>query len=399
MKFKALGVLAIVAGMTLMPLTGRAQNAASTAGLMPSAARLTDIHNAPTVSEAVSAYARAVSDVRDPTTAQQAFIARVVELDQPTIAESQAREVTKFVNDGLAWGVIAYNEGRRENLDAAFDAAEKAIRVSPGNAFVARTAGELVAWYDTQVDPTKITPSIASHADILRRAAGNSRTYARAYDSTKQVLTEGASSSDDSLKIHIIGSFSDLAAYHDAGHSTGPLLVGFWQTPLLYPGYGYAYGAAPWWRGAAYAHGYAFPDVWVRNVDVNTRYMRLPGNNGFALIGPDGTTVVQTGGVLADGGYGYGNPYGYSYGYPYGYGAGGRYGYGLGWNSGLFGRNRQPGGIINTRSFGTFGQTRLSQRMSASFGFSAYDGPVLGGGQRSFSRGPGGRPSFQGIRP
>lgn len=341
------------------------QNAWGQDLISSSAGSLDAIRSAPTASDATNAYAKAIANVRDPSAAQKAFIQKMIDLESPELGEAQAKELTQFVGDGTAWAVMAFASGQRGEIAPAMDQTAKAVKYAPDNAFVQKTAAQLLAWYDYKVDADSVSDSTKQTAETIRKNVEPRRGYAQTYREVTELLeqaeTPPAMASNGGV---ILGNstLSQLMYGVNVAAGSVPELALFWDSPYLNPGYSYypgaygygGYGYNPWFNAGRFATGYAFPQVWVRNVDRNTRYVRLPGNNGFILDGGWGTAIVPTGGGYYPPNYFYGGYSNYYYG-------GGLPGHGpVGgiarqpyWNSG-WGYNQLGVGV---------GTTRLSQRM------------------------------------
>ena len=117
------------------------------------------VRQAPDPSAAVAAYAAAAGRVGPNPTVDDAYVRRMVEFNLPDLAESQAQNLVKVdpAND-VARAVIAYTQGRRGQ---AVEALGTIVQAAGGDRpvtdpFVLRTAGQLVAWYDTRADKAQI---------------------------------------------------------------------------------------------------------------------------------------------------------------------------------------------------------------------------------------------------
>src|SRR5688572_16978705 len=104
-------------------------------------------------SEAIEAYARA-GDAD--TATKQAYIRRMIDFGTPELAEAQAKElINNNVHDPLAIGVSGYMSAARGEMGAAVQQLKMALQQSPQEAFLLRTAGQVVAWYDTATDRSR----------------------------------------------------------------------------------------------------------------------------------------------------------------------------------------------------------------------------------------------------
>src|SRR5262245_36202408 len=81
--------------------------------LAPISTLVQRIHEAPTASDTVAAYVRAVAIAGGDLSIRQAYLVRMVELQQPEMAEAQARELIGRTQGGLPWAILAYVEAQR----------------------------------------------------------------------------------------------------------------------------------------------------------------------------------------------------------------------------------------------------------------------------------------------
>jgi hypothetical protein len=139
-------------------------------------------------SAAVAAYAKALADEPNSNLAiESAYVRRMVDFGVPEMAEAQAQDlVLRDPNNGLAWATLAHANGRRDQTTAALGQIETAVERSPDDAFVQRTAGQLLAWYDTQspgpVLPDAVERGIPAMRDALRGRDAYVQAYQLAHD-------------------------------------------------------------------------------------------------------------------------------------------------------------------------------------------------------------------------
>src|SRR4029077_12868131 len=97
----------------------------------------------------------------------------MVDLGLPELAFHQAQTlITLDSNNGLAWGVIAYVEARRGIMPEAISAINLAGRFAPCNPTVARTAGEIIAWYDVKADKATLSENAKQGLETIRGLLG-----------------------------------------------------------------------------------------------------------------------------------------------------------------------------------------------------------------------------------
>lgn len=182
---------------TIQPRTPPAQ-AASASG---DAALIQRIGDAMTPSDAVAAYGAAAASKADPRVAEQAYVRRMVEFGLPEMAEVQADDLTRRTpDDGLAWAVSAFMSARRGSNDAALNQIAAAAEHAPTDAFVLRTAGQLLAWYDTRADRGALSDTARYSAVAvrarLRDVPGYDRAYRAALDEYARMMQDQALASD-----------------------------------------------------------------------------------------------------------------------------------------------------------------------------------------------------------
>jgi Flp pilus assembly protein TadD len=161
-RLSAIGVASAIVSMvavsacaqTTMPsATGATYGASANRPAAPIEA----IRQAPDPSATIEAYAKGVAVEPATDALREAFIQRMVEFGVPAMAESQARElVNRRPSNGLAWAVLAYADAARGQLMTAVDNISHAVHLLPNDEFVQRTAGQLLAWYDTMADLPKV---------------------------------------------------------------------------------------------------------------------------------------------------------------------------------------------------------------------------------------------------
>src|SRR5262249_41928172 len=109
------------------------------------------IEQATDPSAAVTAFANGLAADRNNPRVYSAYVSRMVEFGLPAMPYHQAHTLTRLQsNSGLGWGVLAYVDARRGNMEEAVSSIVLASQFAPDHAFVQRTAGEIYAWYDTK---------------------------------------------------------------------------------------------------------------------------------------------------------------------------------------------------------------------------------------------------------
>jgi len=144
------------------------------------------IQQAPDPSAVVAAYANGVAADRSDAKLNAAYVARMVDLGLPELAYHQAEFLTNLKsNDGLAWAVVAYVHARRGEMEEAISAINLAGQFAPENIFVQRTAGEIVAWYDTKAEPAKLPDNVKDGLTKLRSSMEHYAAFTSAYSTAR----------------------------------------------------------------------------------------------------------------------------------------------------------------------------------------------------------------------
>ena len=147
------------------------------------AAGVAVIKTAPDPSTAIAAYASAEVSAPGNLDIERAYVRRMVDFGLPEMAETQAKDlVQREPLDGLAWAVTGYMSAKRGETAQAIEDLAQAAKELPGDAFVQRTAGQVLAWYDLQADEGK--PGTPEHAaaEMLRGQLIGKTVYTAAYN-------------------------------------------------------------------------------------------------------------------------------------------------------------------------------------------------------------------------
>jgi Flp pilus assembly protein TadD len=161
--------------------------------MQPNAA-IQAIQQATDPSAVVAAYASALELAMNNVSLHQAYVARMVDMGLPEMAYHQAQTLTTLQpNNGLAWGVLAYVDARRGQMTDAVAAINLAAPFAPNNQFVARTAGEIVAWYDQKADKSIISAQAKSGLARVRDLLGKQTAFTTAYDTAVRAYKAEAS--------------------------------------------------------------------------------------------------------------------------------------------------------------------------------------------------------------
>lgn len=161
-------------------------------------ARLTplvqSIQQAETASEAVDAYAAALSEAPDGGVLfEETYMRRMIELGAPHLAEAQAEDLlSRNPENGLAWAVLAYSSGAANDTSAALAEIATAMNFAPNDEFVQRTAGQLIAWYDVLGKPDELPDKELRDAlEHIRADFKGRQAFAAAYNAAREVYEGG----------------------------------------------------------------------------------------------------------------------------------------------------------------------------------------------------------------
>ena len=210
------------------------------------------IQQAPDPSATVAAYVNGASVDRNDPRLSEAYVVRMVDLGLPELAFHQAQTLTTLEsNNGLAWGVIAYVEGRRGNMPEAISAINLAGQFAPDNPLVERTAGEIIAWYDVKADKATLSENAQRGLATIRSLLEKRPEFANAYETAKKAYKAQASATEQPAQ--------------SQGESTGFQTVSPTELVSSYPDYDYASGAGwveptpwRWWQPVGFFGGFDF---------------------------------------------------------------------------------------------------------------------------------------------
>jgi uncharacterized membrane protein YgcG len=149
------------------------------------------IREAPDPSAAIDAYAKAQAVAPGDPATQPAFVERMVELGLPEMAEMQARDLARQdPKNGLSWGVLAYSASKRGHIGEALADLTSAYRLAPDEPFVQSTAGQLLAWYDSNATRVAIPAPTLTAVTQMQKELQDKPAYANAYRLVAQVYQQ-----------------------------------------------------------------------------------------------------------------------------------------------------------------------------------------------------------------
>jgi hypothetical protein len=143
------------------------------------------IERAPDASSAVAVFADAVSVNKNNPAIYRAYVRRMVDLAVPQLAADQAQTLVKLdAGSGLGWAVLAHNATLKNDYRTALSNLSVAVACLPNDPFVVRTAGQILAWYDSHYKfaelPTAYQQVLAQVNERLMYKADYAEAYAMA---------------------------------------------------------------------------------------------------------------------------------------------------------------------------------------------------------------------------
>ena len=158
------------------------------------AAQIDVIRRAPNPSAAVDAYAKGLVNAPDSVPLEEAYLVRMVELGVPEMADAQARDlIQRQTGSGVAWAVAAFNDAERGQPVEALGEIATAVQHQARDPFVQRTAGQLLAWYDTEADQSQVPDDVKSGVSQIRALLSGQRAYGDAYRRAHAVYDQDTS--------------------------------------------------------------------------------------------------------------------------------------------------------------------------------------------------------------
>ncbi|MFB3894657.1 MAG: hypothetical protein ACE15C_21865 [Phycisphaerae bacterium] len=179
----------LIAGLMVLGLAVSSDSAAtnqSPATTKPSSAEVTqailaiDLSAEP--SATVQAFANAIAIDRTDALIYQAYCRRMADFGMPELALTQAKTLIGLQPDnGIGWGVVASAAMRRgDNIEALSDILQ-AVRHAPNEALILRTAGQLVAWFESYPKNPQVTDIMRSAVAQLKTQLSGKSVFADAY--------------------------------------------------------------------------------------------------------------------------------------------------------------------------------------------------------------------------
>lgn len=157
-----------------------------------------EIEKAATVDAAATAYARGCSINRQSARLQNAYVRQMLKLGRADIAASSAQLLTQLDGrNGLAWGVVAYADAKKNLLARALPPGLKAAELEKDNPSIVQNAAQLLVWYENASPPPTMPPDVKDTIKVLKTPAAG-KAFAEAYKAAKD---EWAKSSGQDAKL------------------------------------------------------------------------------------------------------------------------------------------------------------------------------------------------------
>lgn len=249
-------------------------------------------------SVAIDAYARAESVAPGSDALDNVYLNRMVEFGLPQMADTQAQKLVKRdKTNGLAWGVLAYSKATRGDTKDALTDIAKAVQYLPDNPFIQRTAGQLVAWYDTLADQSKLPELVKQAVAQVRKELADQRAYVGAYQAARGTYEERDNAAEagpataETIPPPIAPAYGDTYNYYDYGGVYPYSDYALYPDYLPYPNY-YRYYGGYWWPGPSstiivpFDGGFLHHDHYFahRAPDLDD-FAHFPGHRAFGLHG------------------------------------------------------------------------------------------------------------------
>src|SRR5439155_3496620 len=157
----------------------------------------------------------------------------------------------KNAADALSRGVAAYHVAARGHAPAAAANLKTAMPERPDDPFLLRTAGQLVAWYDSQTDRSNLSKDDVAAIEWLRSAGTGRQEFADAYRMAAEARRQNPQSpatapAADATSTYVTPS-TPYTAY------APPPSYYYPAEPYVYPGYSYAYPYYPYTYWPSYS--------------------------------------------------------------------------------------------------------------------------------------------------
>ncbi|HEY7087789.1 MAG TPA: hypothetical protein VH518_06840 [Tepidisphaeraceae bacterium] len=220
-----------------------------------------EIRKASTPSEVIAAYGVVVGTEGPSVPVEQAYLHKMVDMGLPEMAEAQASDLTRRApTDGLPWAVAAFMSARNDRNDAALIQIGVAVQNAPEDPFVARTAGQITAWYDTRPVEQLSALSDAAKQSLegFRWRVRQLPMYIDAYRDAREEIDHAREAMATTQPTTQPEREANAVPYDQGMPYTLPYVYGdnpMYTSPYVYSNYGAGY--APWWP-SAYSYGFPY---------------------------------------------------------------------------------------------------------------------------------------------
>jgi hypothetical protein len=180
--------LAVISIVFLAARVCRAAGGLVAAGPTEKSAAIVAIEQATGPSEAISAFSKALASGRVEAAVYSAFVRRMAQLGLPQAAYDQAQTAVGLdPTDKVSWAVIAFTQASTGKVAEALSSLARASPQAGDDPFVIRTAGQLLAWYDSVPDLAVADETKIAVEDIRRRLA-DSELFTETYRTTMEAF-------------------------------------------------------------------------------------------------------------------------------------------------------------------------------------------------------------------
>ncbi len=145
---------------------------------------INDMRNATAPGEIVAAHKRCELLTPVSLRLDTTFVERMAARGEPELAyEAAKRVLEQNPNNGLARGVVAYNEARAGEWGLALRDVIQANADRPHDPLIEVTAGWVLAWADNAAEASTMPAELRPKIDFLRQTAGESAAFQGVYRS------------------------------------------------------------------------------------------------------------------------------------------------------------------------------------------------------------------------
>ncbi|HOD81005.1 MAG: hypothetical protein BWX88_00948 [Planctomycetes bacterium ADurb.Bin126] len=132
--------------------------------------------------EVMSAYARGCAIDRHYAPLHDAYMRRMLKYGMPQIALYPARVLVNVdPQNGMAWGVVGYMHGKKEELVEAFHATIRAAQYEGEDPSILHNAGQLVAWYERSPDTPRVSDAARRILTVIRPSLAKQEAFTKSY--------------------------------------------------------------------------------------------------------------------------------------------------------------------------------------------------------------------------